>query len=539
MAPRLFPDPVDPLESLWPDFIDIEPGHLAVDRYWVRSLSPRGWPHEVGPGWLEPLLQFPYPHVVSLAIEPMAGDDEMRHLTRRLVWTQGANAAAERRGRILDPAMTGAQQDAERLREDLARGETRLFRTALGLSLWAPTRADLDQRTLLLESLAEGLMMPLRRMPYRQAESWLATLPGGPPPTGVREMDSRAAGSLFPFIGDDIQHENGQVWGENPRTHAPLVIDRSRLPAPHTLTVGWSGSGKSFAAKLLTLRARYHGIPVLVMDPEGEYRNLVHGAGLVSVGQGLGLNPLAVGSGPREAARRAEFAVRWLNLLTGGIGSQTERVVQEALADDVPWTPTTWLEELSRRDPRAAARLRGPIRHWASVMGEGGGPIPHEGLVVVDLSEVPPTLKAAAYLVAVEHVLSTLSAKTQRWVVFDEAWYLLGHPVLAPYLEELYRRARKWGTALTLVTQDAHDTLRSPTAAVCLRNSPLVLLLRPHPEAVPELATMFRLSEEECEVLDASRQGEGLLLMDRRRVPIKIRASPMEERLIDGGRSAG
>jgi conjugal transfer ATP-binding protein TraC len=525
--------PLDPLESLWPDAVEVHRAELAIDGYWARTLVPRGWPHEVSPGWLESLVQFGHPSTVAVRLEPMAGTDEMRRLTRHLIWNQGVREAAERQGRLPDPGQTAAVQDAHRLRADLATGETRLYRVGLAITLRAPSRAMLDQRTALLESLGTSLMLPFRRLPYRQAETWGATLPGGDPPPGMREMDSRAAATLFPFIGgDDVQHPGGQVWGENPRTRVPVILDRNLLPAPHSLTIGWSGSGKSFAAKLLALRARYHGIPVLVIDPEGEYRQLAGEGAVVRVGQGTGLNPLAMGAGPLERARRQEFAVRWLEVLAGPVGVRARSVLEQSLADHGELTPTSWLQDLRTRDPRTARRVEGPLLRWRAVIGEGGGTIPDQGLTVIDLSGVPPALKVGAYLVAVEHVLATLQFRRQRWVLFDEAWHLLSHPLLAPYLEELYRRARKWRTVLTLVTQDAQDALRSPAAQVCLRNSPIVLLLKPHPEALPELETLFRLTPAEAAVLGGSGIGEGLLLVDRLRIPLRVRASPMEEALL-------
>jgi conjugal transfer ATP-binding protein TraC len=524
----------DRLESLWPDAVEEFRAELAVDDRWLRTVVPRGWPHEVRPGWLEPLLQFGHPNVLSLMLEPVESGQELRRITRRLIWNQGVGEAAAHRGRLPDPGQSAAVADAQRLRSDLATGETRLFQVGMAITLAAPTRAALEHRTTLLESIGTGLMMPFRRLRYRQRESWQSTLPGGDPPPGRREMDSHALATLFPFIGEDVQHPHGQVWGENPRTRTPVVIDRERLPAPHSLTVGWSGSGKSFQAKLMALRARYHGIPVLVIDPEGEYRHLAADGAVIRMGSAAGLNPLAMGPGPLEAQRRAEFAVRWLEVMAGPLGARAHAVVERSLLEADRLTPSQWLADLQHRDERTAERVAGPVSRWLAAVGDGGGQVPDQGLTVVDLSGIPPTLKVAAYLVAVEHILSTLPARQRRWVLFDEAWHLLAHPLLAPYLEELYRRARKWNTAVTLVTQDAHDALRSPAAQVCLRNSPLVLLLRPHPEAVPELETLFRLTAAEADVLGMAGVGEGLLLVDRVRVPVRIRASREEAKLIAG-----
>ncbi len=524
------------LGSVWPDSIEVLPDAIAIDDRWVRVLGVRGWPREVRAGWWRPLLEAPFAHVMVLGIEPLGSEEQVARLTRRLIWHQGAERSRAQLGRLPDAASQTALADAEELRREIARGATRLLRVGLAVVLQAPTQAELDRRTHQLMTLAESLMMPLRRCRFQQADSFRGVLPGGFPAHGAREMDSRAAATLFPWMGDDVQHPQGQVWGENPLTKSLIVVDRGRLPAPHSLTVAWSGAGKSFATKVLMLRARYQGVPVLVVDPEGEYAALADPAHVVQVGQGAGLNPLALYDGTAaDRVRRASFVVRWLDAM----GTRLPRRLAEVIKADLAMTEETglsaWLTRLARTDSSAAARVEPALREWLAVMGEALPTLPDDGITVVDLSRLPPNLTTAAYLVTVEHVVATLYRGAPRWVVFDEAWHLLANPQLAPYLEELYRRARKWRTALTLVTQDAHDALRSVSAEVCLRNSPLVLLLRPHPDAVPELSRVFHLTKPETALLEGSGVGEGLLMIDRDRVPIRIHASPLEARLIREG----
>lgn len=524
------------LGSVWPDSIEVLPDALAIDDRWVRVLGVRGWPREVRAGWWRPLLEAPFAHVVVLGIEPLGSEEQVARLTRRLIWHQGAERSRAELGRLPDAASQTALADAEELRREIARGATRLLRVGLAVVLQAPTQAELDRRSHQVMTLAESLMLPLRRCRFQQADVFRSALPGGFPAYGAREMDSRAAATLFPWMGDDVQHPHGQVWGENPITKSLVVVDRERLPAPHSLTVAWSGAGKSFATKVLMLRARYQGLPVLVVDPEGEYGSLADPTHVVHVGQGAGLNPFALyAGGSADRVRRAGFVVRWLEALGTRLPRRMAETVKADLATTDETAPTAWLARLAVVDSATAERVEPAVREWLSVMGETVQGFPDEGITVVDLSRLPPSLTMAAYLVTVEHVMATLYRATPRWVVFDEAWHLLANPQLAPYLEELYRRARKWRTALTLVTQDAHDALRSVSAQVCLRNSPLVLLLRPHPDAVPELTHVFHLTKPETALLEGSGAGEGLLMVDRDRIPIRIQASPWETRLIKEG----
>jgi conjugal transfer ATP-binding protein TraC len=521
------------LYSLWPDAVEVYPDAIRLEDQWVRAFVPHGWPREVRPGWMLPVLQLPFAHTLTVTVEPLLPEDQLARLTRQLVWNLGAREARQAQGRLEGATVAAAVADAARLREDMALGETRMVRVGLALTVRAPTRAQLDQRSRIAESTAAGIMLPLRPARFRQRQTWQTTLPGAWPYEGAREMDTRAAGTVVPLLGDVLQHPGGEVWGVNPATHAPIVLDRFALPAPHSLTLAWSGAGKSFATKLAILRARYHGIPVVVVDPEGEYRGLASEQGVVRLGRGTGLNPLAMFAADNaDQVRRADFAARWLEAVQGPLPPGERTAVQQQLATQEALNPRLWAKLLDQTGGNAFLGTRTALTRWNALMGDSDATIPEEGLTVVDLSAVPADLKTAAYLVAVEHVVATLPKARRRWVVFDEAWMLLGNATLAPYLEQLYRRARKWGTALCLVTQDAQDALRSQAAQVCLRNSPTVLLLRPHPEAVGELSRMFRLTPPEAELLAAADRGEGLLLVDRFRLPIRIEAAPLEEALI-------
>jgi conjugal transfer ATP-binding protein TraC len=523
----------DALYSLWPDAAEVFADAIRLDDHWVRAFVPHGWPREVRTGWLLPLFQLPFAHTLAVTVDPLPSEDQLARLTRQLVWNLGAREARQAQGRLEGATTAAAVSDAARLREDMALGEARMARIGLALAIRAPTRAQLDQRSRIAQSIAAGLMLPLRPSRFRQRQNWLATLPGLWPQEGTREMDTRAAATVVPLLGDGLQHPGGEVWGVNPTTRAPIVLDRYALPAPHSLTLAWSGAGKSFATKLAILRARYHAVPVVVLDPEGEYRGLAGGQGVIRMGRGVGLNPLKLfADDAGDVLRRADFAARWVEAVQGPLAPAERVAVQQHLGARGHLDPREWANELQRDASARFPTTLAALARWNAVMGDGDTPIPAGGLTVVDLSAVPADLKTAAYLVAVEHVLATLPGAQRRWVVFDEAWLLLGNPVLAPYLEQLYRRARKWGTALCLVTQDAQDTLRSVAAQVCLRNSPTVLLLRPHPEALGDLSRIFRLTPPEVDLLASADRGEGLLLADRFRLPIRVEASPAEARLI-------
>jgi type IV secretory pathway VirB4 component len=121
-------------------------------------------------------------------------------------------------------------------------------------------------------------------------------------------------------------------------------------------------------------------------------------------------------------------------------------------------------------------------------------------------------------------------------VVVDEAWWLMRHPDTAAFLFRLVKTARKRRAGLTLVTQDVGDVLGHPDGEAIITNSALQILMKQAPQAMPRLADLFRLTRAEQSWLLNAQQGDGLLVAQGRRVPLKVLATTEEARLIEGPR---
>jgi conjugal transfer ATP-binding protein TraC len=60
-----------------------------------------------------------------------------------------------------------------------------------------------------------------------------------------------------------------------------IIYDRfaHTLPNANSIVLATSGAGKSFAVKLEIIRYMMLGIPVIVIDPENEYKSLTEKIG--------------------------------------------------------------------------------------------------------------------------------------------------------------------------------------------------------------------------------------------------------------------
>lgn len=539
------------MNLLWPDAVKLFPTKTQIGSYWTRSFVVVGYPRVVRPGWFEPLLRFPWPLTWSFYTGPLEPVEVMGKMRRRLLWSRGIQDANRSLGHLNNPEQEAAIEDAERIRRGIAEGDTRILEVGVSVTVWAPTIEELENASKLILSLSAGMMLVLRLLRYQQERGIRQIVPLGEVPSYTREMDSQAWATLFPLTAQDLIHPHGQVMGMNPMGQSLVIVDRFKLSSPHSITIGWSGSGKSFAAKIEALRTRFRGISVTILDPEGEYRLLSKvGARVWTVGDPtepvFPFDPWTISAQATSAEieRQGDFMVRFISRLDPFFASQAGQMVEQAIwrlvkkavnngrfpgPGDAVCDPKRLLTTVESIDPVVCERLEAVYHRWAVI---GGKHLPEHSLSpfeVFDFSRLTDRFRHAAYLALTELISRRMGRDGKRLVIFDEAWHLLNEPDTAFYLEGLFRRARKWDTALSLLTQDIGDFTRSRSAEVCLRNAPLVLLLRQHPESIGEVETLLRLHQGETDRLKSVSRGQGILLVEEDHLPVRIIASPMEQ----------
>jgi hypothetical protein len=295
--------------SLTPESVEIGARQLRVGSDHVATLAVTGYPAEVRPGWLEPLLTYPGRLDIALHIEPVppaVAADRLRKQRARLESTRRMTAA---RDRLANPEVDAAADDATELAYALARGETRLFRTGIYLSVHAATAAELDDAVAAVRAVAESLLLRIEPVTWRALQGWITTLPLGIDAIRLRRtLDTAALAATFPFTSSDLPATDparpgdvrGVLYGTNASSPSGLVVwDRWSRDNYNSVILARAGSGKSYLAKLDLLRQLYDGVEVIVIDPENEYTRLAEAVGgtIHHLGRpGVHLNPLDLGA---------------------------------------------------------------------------------------------------------------------------------------------------------------------------------------------------------------------------------------------------
>lgn len=537
-----------------PELLRIRADHVELaDGRVACTLAVRGYPREVGPGWLRPLLELDGESRVSQHVEPVDSAQALRELDQDLRSAAASQLLAGARGAPVDAMDRAAAEDAQQLRAALARGQVRLFRLHLLITIFAADPAELARRREALLQHLDGRMLVARRCLLEQEAGFAATMPLGscalPCP---RNLDSDALAASLPFGAGEFQQRSGELWGLDIRRGTPVSVDRFALPNANAIVVAGSGSGKSYWMKHLLTLNLLAGRRAAVLDPQGEYGAWAQavGAGAIRLGAAgqPGINPLAPprrGGMVPEAwpAARAQRTAALLELLAGAAvdpalvfaalaeasrrasGAPTLSVLAGVLVQGGP--PS---EPLGRR---LQVALDGGLRAFA---GEGSAAAAGAA-VVFDLREVvgqAPGVAAAAYLLLTHHVIDHLVAPDlpPLTLAVDEAHHLLAQAVGARFLEVLFRSGRKRGVAVCLATQSAGDLLGAgaePGAAgaarAALANAATVFLMRQqNAREVGWLTDLYRLGPAEAEWLLTCGRGEGLLIAGASRAQVRIEA---------------
>jgi type IV secretory pathway VirB4 component len=562
-----------------PDGVDVTPRHLRMGGGFAATLVVTGYPAEVGPAWLEPLLAWPGRLDVAVHIDPIPASDAAGRLRRQRARLESSRRLDADKGRLGDPATDAAADDAAELADRVARGQARLFRVGLYLTVHAPSRDELVEAVAQVRAAAASILLDTQPATWRQLQGWCSTLPLGEDRLGMRRVfDTESLAAAFPLASADLPAPlpgegtpaGGVLYGLNTDSAGVVWWDRWACDNHNSVVLARSGAGKSFLVKLEVLRSLYDGVQVRVIDPEDEYGRLAEAVGgttLALGAPGVRLNPLDIPAGDRRPdalTRRALFLHTLIGVLTGGAPPPAERaaldraIVACYAAAGITTDPATWsqpaplLRDLATTlaggaDPAAqtlAARL---VPYTSgSFAGLFDGPTtfrPRGHLVVWATRQLPDELRAAGMLLALDAIWREVDLPTatgragrapRRLVVVDEAWTLLRDGDGAKFLYRMAKAARKRRAGLAVITQDAADLLGSDLGQAVVANAATQILMRQAPQAIDPIADTFALTAGEARRLLTAGRGEALLLSGQHRVSFHTVASRAEYQLAAG-----
>ncbi|WP_346535503.1 DUF87 domain-containing protein [Micromonospora sp. DPT] len=554
-----------------PASVEVTPRMLRVGDGYAATLVVTGYPAEVGPAWLEPLLSWPGRLDLALHIEPLPAPVAAARLRTQRARFESSRRADAERGKLPDPSVEAAADDAADLAQRLARGSAKLFRVGLYLTVHARSEDELLEACAQVKAAAASTLIEVQPATWRHLAGWTTTLPLASDSLQVRRtMDTQALAAAFPLASADLPAplpgdppaEGGVLYGVNPDSGGIVWWDRWAQENHNSIVLARSGAGKSYFVKLEILRNLYQRVQVAVIDPEDEYLRLADAVGgaVVRLGvAGVKVNPFDLPTGdtrPDVLTRRGLFLHTLIAVLLGQQPPPAERaaldrailaVYRQAGITADPAThhrPAPLLRDLAATlraddDPAArqlAARLAPWVQGSFSDLFDGPATTHPDGhLVVWSLRHLPDELRTVGTLLALDAIWRAVDTPgrlaTRRLVVVDEAWLLMRDGEGARFLFRMSKAARKRHAGLTVITQDVADVLGSDLGQAVVANAATQILLKQAPQAIHAIGDAFGLTAGERRLLLAARVGTGLLISGTNRTSFEAIASDTEHLL--------
>ncbi|MFF0099729.1 VirB4 family type IV secretion system protein [Micromonospora sp. NPDC005257] len=560
-----------------PASVEVTPRFLRVGDGYAATLVVTGYPAEVRPAWLEPLLSWPGRLDLALHIDPIPAPVAASRLRNQRARFESSRRADEQKGKLADPYVEAAADDAADLAERLARGAAKLFRVGLYLTVHARTEAELLDACAQVKAAAGSTLIEVQPATWRHLPGWTTTLPLATDSLQMRRtMDTQALAAAFPLASADLPAPlpgdpattGGVLYGVNPDSQGIVWWDRWAQENHNSVILARSGAGKSYFVKLDVLRNLYQGVQVSVVDPEDEYLRLADAVGgtIVRLGApGVKINPLDLPAGdtrPDVLTRRGLFLHTLISVLVGQLPPPAERaaldrailaVYRQAGITADPAThhrPAPLLKDLAatlRADDNAAAHeLAARLAPWVAgsfsdLFDSPTTTRPGGHLVVWSLRHLPDELRTVGTLLALDEIWrqvdlprqyrSTSSPQARRLVVVDEAWLLMRDGEGARFLFKMSKAGRKRNAGLSVITQDVADVLGTDLGHAVVSNAATQVLLKQAPQAIDQVADAFGLTAGERRMLLSARVGHGLLISGTNRTAFESISSQAEHLL--------
>lgn len=525
---------------------------------------------------------------VSLRIEPADTSRVLREIARRIAGLESDISLTTNQQKL--QAMTIEIQDLKDLQRRLRTNEEKIFKVSLHASASALTYSNMRRVANAIVKKLSAMNIHLRSCDLFQLEALTHITPFSriPQKRFFKTLETSCVADLFPFGLGGLSHKKGIILGYDQMGH-PVIFDgwHPKFSGYNMVILGKTGSGKSFAIKLITLRSAVQGIRTAIIDPQKEYYPIAKAMGCPFISLSpespdriniLDLEPQVNKDGSEtvsiEDSVRSALPVIYRMIrsidpeaVTGIVKTKLQRYLFQlyrdfGFSDDVRSLyrekkglrlkpelknmPTlSDYYDLIKSDPdlkRAAEYLKvftkkGDSKYQSVFDCQTNVNIRNAPFFVFSLEafQNDEIMKPIALYIATKWVWEKFGKKfpkTKKRIVADEAHLLMQDKESADWLISAFKMARKHNTSMCAVTQGFTDLTRVPNGIAILQNASVKILFKQDAADIRAVAEHFALSEgEKREVLSSFGEGHAVLKAGNESTVVYIRAFPKEFKL--------
>ena len=537
-----------------------KPEYIKVNENYNRIIAASGYPRTVEEGFLDKIITAAGDFDLSLHIEPFPIETTLVMLNKELQKQRADLFAAEMKHSV-QPSLEIQYRDTHSVLNSIQKGEEKLFNVSLYINVRAKDLKELDVLTRTVQAQLNSMLIVPTIPKFRMAQGLRSVFPFGINELGIRRnITTYALSAFFPFTSPFLILEKGGVFLGLNKNNLPIIKDIFSLANANGAILATSGSGKSYAAKLIISRYLMNDTKVIVIDPQNEYSKLTekYNGSVINISRDSEtiINPMDLLGHSYVEKRLAlmdmfqvmfgELTEVQKSILDRAISETYDRkgITEQNYRGKVPPILSDLYEELERMSEAASqyerityVALLNRLRMYAlgvfSFLNKQTKIDVSKNFVTFNIGNMPKQVKPVMMFLVLEYVYSKMKQdRNRKLLVIDEAWSMLQNAAEEGYIFEVVKTCRKFNLGLLMITQDVADLLGSKAGRAVLANSSYTVLLRQKAAIINSVKETFHLSPAEREHLLTASVGEGLIMMENDHQEIKIIASPEEHKII-------
>lgn len=459
---------------------------------------------------------------------------------------------------VKDKKLETRISNAEQLQYDLQKNNQKIFKNNFLVCISANSFEELEDQTVKVQEVAAEMLVEMKPLLWQQLEGLQNILPLGHNSLQFqRTLTSEATAVNVPFNSKDFNHDKSLFYGVNLVSKNAIFCDRKQLINGNGCVLATSGAGKSFNVKTLIeqILIRYPSDDVCIIEPQDEYSNLLkvfNGQKIfISTTSNTHINPFDLSlnygctdNGKSEPVKsKVEYIIAFLesivgaNALTGGQKTIIDRCTKiifedyeksnfedESLLPTLPDFYNMLLQQPEAEAKDLALTIERYVKGSMDLFSKKTNIDIQNRLVSFDISKLSASLQTTGYLVVLDHIQNRLARNKEigkyTWIFIDEFHILLSNPYSAQYVANFYKTGRKLNALNTVISQQIAHLLRSEAGRDILSNSEFALILKQKTLDLPDICSIFNISQEESMYIQGDAPtGQGLVVFGSDVIP--------------------
>lgn len=554
-------------DVIGPSSMKVQKDYIVLEDKYARVLFLDNLPSYLSTDFITEVTDISCNMLTSVHFESLPQDKALRLIRNQMVNINSNVIDAQKRASrsgysadLISPELQRAQGEAKRIMDDMTSRNQKMFFLSTVVVLFGDTLQEIESLTKSVATVASKYLCSLKKLGYQQEAGFATALPLGINKLYIQRLLTTESASLFiPFSTQELTQKGGLYYGLNAVSRNLILFNRKESRNANGLILGTSGSGKSFAAKREILNVLLGtDDEVYIIDPEREYAPLADllGGEVVRIAAGSKnyINPfdmdIRYADDDDPVTLKADFIGSLCETIIGGryglspiqktiIDRCVKRIYKpylEHLASlggevfvDREHTPTMldfYNILLTQREPEAqniALALElystGSLDTFSHVTNVDIT----KRFVVYDIKDIGTGMKELGLQVCLNDIWNRTIANAKKgkrtWFYIDEFYLLTQTDSSAVFLQQIFKRARKWGGIPTGITQNVEDLLARKEARGVISNCDFIMMLNQSPIDRIELGNMLGISQTQMSYITNSDVGEGLLYTGKSIVP--------------------